>query len=73
MSTESTPALTEQHNLRSADIDGLSAREVVGLFAVEDRRAVEATVAIADDIARAVEWDRTRGYVGTALMYDLGD
>ena len=24
-------------------------------------------------VARAVEWDRTRAYIGTALLYDLGE
>ncbi|MAF12515.1 N-acetylmuramic acid 6-phosphate etherase [Candidatus Poribacteria bacterium] len=69
MSAESTPTLTEQHNPRSAGIDALSASDIVRLFAAEDRRAVEATVAIADDVARAVEWVAAALRAGGRLLY----
>ena len=69
MATDAAPSLTEQHNPRSADMDALCAADLVRLFAEEDRRAVEATVAVADDTARAVEWAASSMRAGGRLLY----
>ena len=69
MGRSSETPLTERHNPRSEQIDTLSARDVVGIFAHEDRRAVEATVAVADEIATAASWVATSLSVGGRLLY----
>ncbi len=50
-------------------MDALCAADLVRLFAEEDRRAVEATVAVADDTARAVEWAASSMRAGGRLLY----
>jgi N-acetylmuramic acid 6-phosphate etherase len=46
---------TEGINPRTADIDTLEPREIVGRIHLEDRRAVEAVGAVLDDVAAAVD------------------
>lgn len=48
--------LTEHRNPRSVGLDRLTTLEMLDLFHVEDRAAVEAVVAERENIARVVEW-----------------
>jgi N-acetylmuramic acid 6-phosphate etherase len=69
MSSDAGRPLTEQHNPRSENIDALSAREIVAVFADEDRQAVAATVAVAAQIAVAAEWVADALRRGGRLLY----
>jgi N-acetylmuramic acid 6-phosphate etherase len=60
---------TEGHNARSADLDTMSAAEIVAVFAHEDRRAVEAVIAVAEHVATAVGWVAEAFRSGGRLLY----
>lgn len=55
MSADRSRLPTEGINPRTADIDTLEPREIVGRIHLEDRRAVEAVGAVLDDVAAAVD------------------
>jgi N-acetylmuramic acid 6-phosphate etherase len=61
--------LTESRNPRSESIDTLSPLEVVRLMNSEDAKVVEAVGAVADSIARAIEWAADRLRRGGRLIY----
>jgi len=61
--------LTEQRNPRSADLDAMSAREIVALINAEDARVIEAVGAEAERIAEAVEMAAASLTAGGRLIY----
>lgn len=69
MPNEPAVPVTESHNPNSTDLDTMSASEIVRVFAREDRLAVEAAIAVADDVARAVAWVAEALRVGGRLLY----
>jgi N-acetylmuramic acid 6-phosphate etherase len=60
---------TEARNPRSEAIDGLSAREIVGLMNGEDAAVVAAVGAVAQAVAQAIEWTAERFRRGGRLIY----
>jgi N-acetylmuramic acid 6-phosphate etherase len=61
--------LTESRNPRSEAIDALGALEIVRLMNAEDAKVVEAVGAVAEQVARAVEWAAERFRLGGRLLY----
>ena len=63
------PRLTEQRNPATADIDRLSALEIVGVINDEDHRVVPAVATQLEQIARAVDMAEESFRAGGRLVY----
>jgi N-acetylmuramic acid 6-phosphate etherase len=61
--------LTESRNPRSESIDTLTPLEIVRLMNIEDATVVESVGAVAESIARAIEWAADRLRRGGRLIY----